>query len=90
MLNLPDDLHLKNVLRIVVDAMPLQKGNIFHFESRLSMVLSLFANVILDNVRHGLANGKGAVAALPFESAGEFSLLVNPSRRIGFEQLKGL
>ena len=54
--DLSDDFHLKNVLGVVFDAMLLQKPNVFHFKGMLSVVFALVGNVLLDHIRHRLAN----------------------------------
>jgi hypothetical protein len=51
------------------------------------VVLALVRDVSFDRLCHRSAHGKRAVTTLPFESGGDFALLVDPSRGVSLHEL---
>jgi len=75
---------------IEFDAVFGEKFNVLFFK-RLPLVLFfLMCDVIFARFRQGLAYGKRTVSALPFKSAWQFVLFIDPSRGIRLEQLNRL
>lgn len=73
------------MLRVIIDAMPIQKWFQFLSKSYLSMMFLLTFDIFSDRINRRFAYGETGKASLPLKTIRQFKSLFNPARRIGFQ-----
>ncbi len=88
-IGLRDNFVVEHILIIEFNCVAFQYLEILVAKGLPAMVFALRADITLDFCHLRLADREGTIASLPFKLGIYFALLIDPSRRVAFEQLNG-